>query len=409
MNRFFTAMISLVMLLLVDAATAHETGLRQLTIDGTSDSPLIVVALYYPTLAPSQAVAMGPFVAHVAIQGPPEAGIKGLIVPSHGTGGSEVAHSSLAEALARDGYLVAALRHPGDNWQDRSLPKDPGGAFFSQRPRQVTRVIDALLSDPQWRDRIARDASGPRIGAVGHSAGGYTVLALAGGEPDPFRIASHCSAEAREDPIFCSMGSRERAPGTAAPVSGPHTSLTDARVRAVVALAPLGVVFTARSLGDIRIPVALYEAEDDHFLVPRYHAEWVAHNIPEVQMHRVPNAWHFAFVDTPTRAVASEDGDVRADPSGFDRGAFLKQLAQDIPDFFDRVSPEERLTIEKAQAHRSAFPAHVRAEERSQIASIYVSTARSANSNPTLKRTFSGKLHLLPVAVHVKHRCACGA
>lgn len=339
MNRSVTAMISLAMLLLVGAATAHEAGLRQLTIGGASDSPPIVVALYYPTVAPAQAFPMGPFVAHVAIQGPADATIKGLIVLSHGTGGSELAHSSLAEALARDGYLVAALRHPGDNWQDRSLLKDPSGAFFRERPRQVTRVIDALLNDPQWRDRIARDASGPRIGAVGHSAGGYTVLALAGGEPDLSRIASHCSTEAREDPIFCGMGTRERAPNDTAPASRPHTSLADARVRAVVALAPLGVVFTARSLADIRIPVALYGAEDDRILVPRYHAEWVARNVPEIQMHRVPNAWHFAFVDTPTRAIASEDGDVGADPSGFDRGAFLKQLAQDIPAFFDRVFP----------------------------------------------------------------------
>jgi predicted dienelactone hydrolase len=36
-----------------------------------------------------------------------------LIVLSHG--GTELGHSSLAEALAQGGYLVAALRHPGDN------------------------------------------------------------------------------------------------------------------------------------------------------------------------------------------------------------------------------------------------------------------------------------------------------
>jgi hypothetical protein len=56
-------------------------------------------------------------------------------------------------------------------------------------------------------------------------------------------------------------------------------------------------------------------------------------------MHRVPNAWHFAFVDAPTMAIPSEDGDVGADPTGFDRRVFLKQLAQDIPAFFDRVFP----------------------------------------------------------------------
>lgn len=35
-------------------------------------------------------------------------------------------------------------------------------------------------------------------------------------------------------------------------------------------------------------------------------------------------------------AIASEDGDIGADPPGFDRGAFLTRLAHDIPAFFDR-------------------------------------------------------------------------
>jgi hypothetical protein len=42
-------------------------------------------------------------------------------------------------------------------------------AYFSTRPRQVSAVLDALLNDPQWKDRIARDAQGPKIGALGHS------------------------------------------------------------------------------------------------------------------------------------------------------------------------------------------------------------------------------------------------
>src|SRR5437764_8133728 len=145
---------------------------------------------------------MGPFAPQVAIQGAPAASMKGLIVLSHGTGGSELNHSSLAEALARSGYVVAALRHPGDNWQDRSLREKPPGAYFVERPRQVSRVIDALLSDTDWKDRIATDGQGPRIGAVGHSAGGYTVIALAGGQPDLFRIVSHCETNRADDPVF---------------------------------------------------------------------------------------------------------------------------------------------------------------------------------------------------------------
>jgi predicted dienelactone hydrolase len=104
------------------ASMASEAGWRTYTVPASASvSEPITVALYYPTQAPARAVAMGPFTVRAAIQAPPDARVKGLIVLSHGTGGSELAHSGLAEALARGGYLVAALRHPGDNWQDRSL------------------------------------------------------------------------------------------------------------------------------------------------------------------------------------------------------------------------------------------------------------------------------------------------
>jgi predicted dienelactone hydrolase len=325
---------------------AAQAGWRQLRIPGaTPDAAPTVVALYYPTQATARTTPMGPFTVQAAIQAPPEDKVKGLIVLSHGVGGTELGHSSIAEALARDGYLVAALRHPGDNWQDGSLLKKGAAAYFTERPKQVSRVIDALLQDPQWKDRIASDADGFRIGAVGHSAGGYTVLALAGGQADLSRIRKHCEDERAADPIFCGVN-RNNAPSTASPpaasASAPASllpSLRDPRVRAIVLLAPAGVPFTASSLADIRIPTQIYEAEKDRFLVPRFHAEWIAQNMPKAELHRVPNAWHFAFMDTPASAIPTDDGNIADDPPGFDRKAFLARLGQEIPAFFDKALP----------------------------------------------------------------------
>jgi len=335
LNKF----LLLVPALVVSAqALAFQAGWRQLSVGGaTADDPATTVAIYYPTEAPASIVPMGPYSPNIAIQGAPAVGVKGLIVMSHGTGGSELGQSSLAEALARSGYLVAALRHPGDNWQDMSLLQKTPERYFVERPRQATRVIDALLAHPMWKDRIARDARGPRIGAVGHSAGGYTVLALAGGEPDLTRIARHCASESADDPVFCGMGRPVPAAGPSETALAPTSGLGDSRVRAVVALAPVGVVFTANSLARIHVPVALYEAEADRWLVPRFHAEWIAQNVPGAEVHRVPNALHLSFLDKPRMPIPTADGDLGADSAGFDRAAFLKQLDDDVPAFFDRV------------------------------------------------------------------------
>ena len=327
---------SLTTLLVAGHVHAYEAGWMRIQVAGaTPDAPeTTTVALYYPTMAAPRAIAMGPFSLDVAIGGKPSDKVKALLLLSHGIGGSELGHSVLAQALARNGYLVAALRHPGDNWQDRSLVEKSPERYFDERPRQASRVIDAILADPAWKDRIASDGQGPRVGALGHSAGGYTVLALAGARPDLSRVRKHCQVEAPEDPIFCGMGRSDAAMATSPAAT---SSLKDERVRAIVAMAPAGVLLTAESLATVRAATMVYEAELDRFLVPRFHAEWVASNLPAANPHRVPNAWHFAFMDSPTMSIPSPDGDVAANPLGFDRGAFLKQLADEITAFFDKA------------------------------------------------------------------------
>lgn len=332
--RFCCGMLTASSLLLSWPLIATEAGWRPYLVPGSASNPeSIQVTLFYPTQAPARDIPMGPFTLRVAIKAPPEAQFKGLIVLSHGTGGSELAHSSLAEALARGGYLVAALRHPGDNWEDRSIWEKEPGAFFTERPRQASRVVDALLGDADWKDRIAADAAGPRIGVLGHSAGGFTAIALAGGQSDLSRIGAHCKKDRADDPLFCSMGS------TGQPSQGLLTlaPTTDRRIRAVVAMAPMGVVFTASSLAGIDIPVSVYAAQDDRWLVPRFHAEWIAKNVLRAEFHPVANAWHFAFMDRPNLPTPTLDGDAAADPPGFDRIVFLAQLRSEILIFFDHA------------------------------------------------------------------------
>lgn len=330
---------SLATMLIAAPAHTFEAGWMQIQTAGAApDAPKTTVALYYPTLAVPRVVAMGPFSVDAAIGGKPVDRVKALILLSHGISGTELGHSTLAQALARNGYLVAALRHPGDNYQDRSLLEKGPARYFDERPRQASRVIDAILADPAWRARIAADSQGPLVGALGHSAGGYTVLALAGARSDLSRMKKHCQVEASEDPIFCSLG-RSGEATTPSPVATPSPlpSLKDERVRAIVAMAPTGVLFTAESLAAVRSATMIYEAELDRFLVPRFHAEWVASNLPAANLHRVPNAWHFAFMNAPSMSIPSHDGDIAANPPGFDRDAFLKQLAIEITSFFDKT------------------------------------------------------------------------
>ena len=72
-------------------------------------------------------------------------------------------------------------------------------------------------------------------------------------------------------------------------------------------------------------------------LVPRFHAEWLNQHLPAAKFQRVPNAWHFVFMDPPSMPIATEDGDIAADPPGFKRQVFPRRLQRDIPAFLDKA------------------------------------------------------------------------
>ena len=323
------------LLALTSHATAQHAGYRSFTVAG--DAPT-TVALFYPTAVAAGTLHMDPWQPVVAPGAPASAApLKGLVILSHGTGGTEFNHHNLATRLARDGYLVAALRHPGDNWQDRSLVTS--GRYFSERPRQISRVLDALLASPEWGSRIPAE----RIGAVGHSAGGYSVLALAGAQAEPQRAAQHCRT-VQDDPGFCDLAKGSAgaspAPVQAAPSDSPtapmaeRVSVPDRRIRAIVALAPMAVVFTPESLSAVTVPVRVIVAEHDKVLNGKYHGGHVVAHLPRAEASTAAGAGHFAFMAQSTIPLPSAAGDAAANPNGFDRVAYLPELEDQVAAFF---------------------------------------------------------------------------
>src|SRR5262245_39010455 len=116
-----------------------------------------------------------------------------LIVSSHGTGGSAQIMAWLARDLASRGYIVAAVNHPGNNALEPYTAE--GFLLWWERARDLTAVIDLTLADAAIGPRVDRN----RIGAIGFSLGGYTVLELAGGRTDPALLRAFCASSGAAD------------------------------------------------------------------------------------------------------------------------------------------------------------------------------------------------------------------
>ena len=242
-------------------------------------------------------------------------------------------HRDLAMALAAKGYVVAAPTHPRGKGNDVS-----GVSVWVGRPKQVSRVIDAILEDRTLGPRIDRE----RIGVAGHSNGGYTALAVAGARPSVGSEAAHCREHA-DDVKLCGWGgavARE-----AANDIGVVPELRDPRVRSIVVRAPHAVRFSDEALAKVASPVLVYAAEQDDLTRVKYHAELLARTLPGAECVVVKGAGHFSFIPRFPAALTILAGAGARDPAGFDRDAFHEMLNREIVEFFDRTlrAGEQRL------------------------------------------------------------------
>ena len=325
-RRFATALAATALATAAADAGAGPVGFREIGFQ--VDGERLTAALWYPTAAPPGRTDFGPFSMAAARDAPVGGGRYGLVLISHGTGGGRLNHRGTAIRLAGAGYVVAAPEHPGDNWRDDRYSGTV--ANWRRRPRQLSATLDRLLADAEFGKRI----DSARIGAIGHSAGGYSVLALIGGRADMAVLARHCTRHWDRDPAFCAYGRQDERVGGVLP------ALSDRRIGAVVAVAPVGALFGDGAFEGVEAPAQIHRFGKDRILRRPWHEDNIARlmgNRAGLVVH--PAAHHFAFISPFPAALVDEIGEPARDPPGFDRRAFLSRIDRQIVDFLDRALP----------------------------------------------------------------------
>lgn len=306
-------------LIISGAVTARAAGFEWAKASDGHGGTIEIMVWY-----PSKAVAARQNFGGIYPLGAPNGKIDGdhlsLIVISHGTGGSPAAHWDTAAALADAGFVVAALTHPGDNYQDSSA------AGFRHdlidRPAHVHAVIDYMLE--AWSSHERLDQS--RVGMFGFSLGGFSTLVEIGGEPDLKRTLMLCR-EFPQAPDCGFIRDRKGDQLDPAPFEAPVWT-HDPRIKAAVIAAPAAsFTFGPGSLAKVSVPVQLWSAENDQMAPARWNSDLVARGLraPLTEVHTVSRAGHFAFV-TPDLCASAEPG--------FDCAAFHRSFNAAVVQFF---------------------------------------------------------------------------
>ncbi len=266
-----------------------------------------------------------------------------LIVLSHGTGGTAGNLAWLGTALAAHGFVAAAVNHPGNNAIDGYTV--PGFRLWWLRALDLSAVIDGMLADPTFGPRI----DPKRIGAAGHSLGGYTMIEIAGGITSIEHLRAFCNSPKADKmcvapPEFTDMRPKSEAlaktdPAFRAALDRASRSYRDPRVRAVFAMAPaLGPAFLPDSLAHIRIPVMIVAGASDEIVPIASSAQFFAAAIPDAQLTILTGAvGHYVFAGICREAARAIMTRRCNDASGVDRAAIEAETADLAERFFGRT------------------------------------------------------------------------
>jgi polyketide synthase PksN len=289
-----------------------------------SEEGSVNAAIFYRTASAEEPVTLGSFNLSVAMNGVPQARAKGLILISHGLGGSELVHHNVACHLARCGYVVAAVLHGGDNWYDQSLIQS--GRYFNERPRQIRRLLDALLADPVWGTIVPPD----KVGAIGHSMGAYGVLAMLGGQVDPEKIIN----SVRNAKGALKMLVQKLSDGIDRhPVDETDFPSKDERIRGAILMVPFCNVFSDSSIESISAPLKIYTAEDDMVIEGDAHGKWLHQMARNSEFSHIEGAGHFAFNSVKSNSSKAEGMEMEMErPDKMFLGSLMK-FTGNGPDF----------------------------------------------------------------------------
>lgn len=330
------------LLLWCNTAVHAAMGLLELPVQSESGP----VTVFYPTTAEPAPTRRGVFELLVAVDAPPAPPAQGsgqrLVVISHGSPASPWVYTELARTLVEAGFVVALPEHQADNYRDDS---EPGPPSWKRRPLEVSRAIDRLAVEPQFKDHLDLD----KVGVYGMSAGGHTALTLAGGRWSPAALRAHCEQHLSEDFHTCTGPITALTGGLLDPIKltiarwilnsrlsdTQSYAHTDPRVAAIVAGVPLAADFDPASFQTLSAPLALISARKDQWLHPRFHSDVVLKSCPScTHLADLPTGGHGALLAPLPPNRGGLIGTLIADPPDFDRAIVVPDINRKITDYF---------------------------------------------------------------------------
>jgi len=228
-----------------------------------------------------------------------------LIIISPGLASGISTFEYLAQHLASQGFAVAILEFPtsGEGRVSRFLrgfATEFRPLEWVEQPLYISALIDELEQRVQNNPGLASRMDLTKIGLLGQSLGGYTVLATAGGQlewPTLQRVCGEVQTPGSE--YAFNLALILQCPGEDDKDVVPTKPLHDRRVSAVLAINPVTFpAFGDRGLAQLQVPAMIVTSSDDYFAppVPEQIVPFTQLGSTQKYLVTVKNGTHFSFL-----------------------------------------------------------------------------------------------------------------
>ncbi len=235
-----------------------------------------------------------------------DAKLRPTILLSHGFGGTARMMAWFGLAMARAGYVVVAVDHPGNNGQDTMTV--PGAVLYWDRALDLAAALKAAKADPA----IGPHLDNTNVGVAGFSLGGFTALIAAGARVDMEKLFAFCRGHPKDgicmpQKEFALTMTDARAALASPELAGEAAHAGDNHkipgLRAAFAMAPAVVqALTPDSMAKITVPVAIILGDADPVAPPATNGRVAAEHIAGAQLKVLAGVGHYDFLGTCTEA-----------------------------------------------------------------------------------------------------------
>lgn len=271
-------------------------------VDGAVESPLDIGAPGHPSFRSGSAAVDAAFAG----------GKHPVVLLSHGFGGSARMMGWFGTAMARAGYVIVAVDHPGNNGRDPMTMT--GGTLMWERPEDLHAAINAVQQDPL----IAPHLDMHRLGVAGFSAGGFTALVSAGARFSLDRLKQFCHAHASDptclpqkeapDVTFAAREQALNSPPLSTLVAHAGDDHSIPGIKAVFAMAPAPIQgLEPSTLKALKMPVAIILGDADKVAPPKTNGDTAATLLPHATLKTLPGVGHYDFLGNCTDTGVKEE------------------------------------------------------------------------------------------------------